>query len=157
MLGIGTWEFLLILILALVVLGPSKLPGIAKSLGRGYSEFKRASQELRDSISEDIDISDFKNSIDDAKRSLEADIDATGSYEQENSPEHLAANLRPSDEADSESPQTTDPPRERNSADSFSSDKGHSEAGGEPVDDREKPAPDSPETSGEGEDPGQRG
>jgi len=72
--GIGTWEFMLILILALIVLGPSKLPGIAKSLGRGYAEFKRASQELRDSLTSDVGLSDFRESINDARRSLEADI-----------------------------------------------------------------------------------
>ncbi len=75
MFGIGTWELMLVLILALIVLGPTKLPGIAKSLGKGYAEFKRAAQELRDSIDGEVNISDFKESINDAKRSLETDIE----------------------------------------------------------------------------------
>jgi Tat protein translocase TatB subunit len=71
MFGIGTWEFMLVLIVGLMVLGPSKLPSIAKSLGRGYNEFKRASQELRDSLTESIEIDEIKESIDEAKHSFE--------------------------------------------------------------------------------------
>ena len=74
MFGIGTWEFMLILILALVVLGPSRLPDLAKSLGRGYNEFRRASQELRDSLSGDADLGDLKDIIEDTRHELEEDF-----------------------------------------------------------------------------------
>lgn len=42
MFGIGPWELLLILIIALVVFGPSKLPEVGQALGRGLREFRRA-------------------------------------------------------------------------------------------------------------------
>ena len=48
MLGIGMPELLLILGLALIVLGPKKLPELAKALGKGLSEFRRATDELKD-------------------------------------------------------------------------------------------------------------
>jgi len=48
--GIGMPELLIILVVALLVLGPSKLPEVARSLGRGIGEFRRASTDLRNSL-----------------------------------------------------------------------------------------------------------
>jgi len=47
MFGIGMPELLLILALALIVLGPKKLPELAKALGKGLAEFRRATEELK--------------------------------------------------------------------------------------------------------------
>ena len=48
MFGIGMPELLLILGLALIVLGPKKLPELARALGKGMAEFRRATDELKD-------------------------------------------------------------------------------------------------------------
>ena len=48
MFGIGMPELLLILGVALIVLGPKKLPELAKTLGKGLAEFRRATEELKD-------------------------------------------------------------------------------------------------------------
>jgi Tat protein translocase TatB subunit len=48
MFGIGMPELLLILVLALIVLGPKKLPELARTLGKGMAEFRRATDELKD-------------------------------------------------------------------------------------------------------------
>jgi TatA/E family protein of Tat protein translocase len=48
MFGIGMPELLLILALALIVLGPKKLPEVARALGKGMAEFRRATDELKD-------------------------------------------------------------------------------------------------------------
>ena len=50
MFGIGMPELLLILALALIVLGPRKLPEIARALGKGMAEFRRATDELKDEL-----------------------------------------------------------------------------------------------------------
>jgi TatA/E family protein of Tat protein translocase len=47
MFGIGMTELLVIFAVALLVLGPKKLPELARSLGRGIAEFRRASSEMR--------------------------------------------------------------------------------------------------------------
>ena len=48
MFGIGGPELLLILGLALIVLGPKKLPELARALGKGLAEFRRATDDLKD-------------------------------------------------------------------------------------------------------------
>ncbi len=53
MFGIGMPEMLLILALALIVIGPKKLPDIARALGRGLAEFRRATDELKTSFQEE--------------------------------------------------------------------------------------------------------
>lgn len=50
MFGLGIGEILLILALALIFVGPSKLPEIAKGLGKGYGEFRRYMNEFKDVV-----------------------------------------------------------------------------------------------------------
>jgi TatA/E family protein of Tat protein translocase len=54
--SIGTSELLAILIVALIVFGPRKLPELARSLGKGLGEFKRASDDLKQTWAEAADI-----------------------------------------------------------------------------------------------------
>jgi len=53
--GVGMPELLVILVVALLVLGPKKLPEIARSLGRGMAEFRRASNEFTRTLSASLD------------------------------------------------------------------------------------------------------
>lgn len=48
MFGLGTTELIVILALALIVFGPSKLPEIGKAIGKGIHEFKSAATEITD-------------------------------------------------------------------------------------------------------------
>ena len=50
MFGIGVTELGVILVVALLVFGPKRLPELARTLGRGMAEFRRASNELRQSL-----------------------------------------------------------------------------------------------------------
>ena len=53
MFGIGPMELVVILVMALLVLGPKRMPELARTLGRGLGEFRRASSELRQSLALD--------------------------------------------------------------------------------------------------------
>ena len=52
---IGMPELVLIFLVALLVFGPRKLPELGKSLGRGLAEFKRASEDLKRTIEDEIE------------------------------------------------------------------------------------------------------
>ena len=60
MFGIGLPEMVLILIAALVFIGPDKLPDLAKALGRAFSEFKRATDEIKREVRIDLEPSEAK-------------------------------------------------------------------------------------------------
>jgi sec-independent protein translocase protein TatA len=47
MFGIGTGELMLLLLIALIVLGPERMPKLARDLGRALAEFRKTSDELR--------------------------------------------------------------------------------------------------------------
>ncbi len=63
MFGIGMPELMLILALALIVLGPKKLPDIAKALGRGLAEFKRATEDLKSQIEVESRVSETRERL----------------------------------------------------------------------------------------------
>jgi TatA/E family protein of Tat protein translocase len=50
MFGIGMPELILIFVVALIVIGPKKLPDIAKALGRALGEFRRATDDIRENF-----------------------------------------------------------------------------------------------------------
>jgi TatA/E family protein of Tat protein translocase len=59
---IGVPELIIIFVVALLVFGPRKLPELGKSLGRGLSEFRRASNELRNTLEEEVRVIDHETS-----------------------------------------------------------------------------------------------
>ncbi|MBI2877885.1 MAG: twin-arginine translocase subunit TatB [Candidatus Tectomicrobia bacterium] len=54
MFGLGLQELLVILVIALLVVGPKRLPEIARTLGRSFAEFRRTSDEIRASLDVDF-------------------------------------------------------------------------------------------------------
>lgn len=58
MFNMGVPELVLILVIGLLIFGPAKLPELGKSIGKGINEFKRASREMKEELSESISTSD---------------------------------------------------------------------------------------------------
>lgn len=54
MLNIGPPELLLVLVIALIVVGPNKLPELARTIGRGLSEFRKVQDEVKDMVKFDL-------------------------------------------------------------------------------------------------------
>ena len=75
MFGIGMPEILIILAVALIVIGPKKLPDLAKSLGRAIGEFKKATHEFKESIDINSDLKDVKDTFEDMNESIKDAVD----------------------------------------------------------------------------------
>src|SRR5436190_20767655 len=59
--SIGMPELIIILVIALIIFGPRKLPELGRSLGRSINEFKKASNELRSTLEDEIRIEDQRD------------------------------------------------------------------------------------------------
>jgi len=81
--NIGFPELLIILAIALLIFGPKKLPEVSKSIGRAVREFRRASDEIRGKIEQEIQASEFKDIKDELKKDLTQDITKEATEEKE--------------------------------------------------------------------------
>ncbi|MEJ2040305.1 MAG: Sec-independent protein translocase protein TatB [Desulfosarcinaceae bacterium] len=72
MFGIGMPELILILAIALIVIGPKKLPDLAKSLGRALGEFKRATNDLKESSNKETGLDEVRDSFKEVDQEIKA-------------------------------------------------------------------------------------
>lgn len=76
MFGIGGTELLVILVVALVVIGPKSLPQIARTLGRAMGEFRRVSTEFQRTLNTEIELEEHEKRKKEAERELYGDAGA---------------------------------------------------------------------------------
>lgn len=99
MFGIGMPEMILILALALIVVGPDKLPDLARSLAKGIMELKKTAENLKESFSEEGNpLDEFRPDLEEAAKSLKQNLLDTPPYKRENIIEPTGVNP-PADDA----------------------------------------------------------
>ncbi|HLE16870.1 MAG TPA: Sec-independent protein translocase protein TatB [Syntrophales bacterium] len=64
MFGIGMPELIVIAVIALLVVGPKRLPDLAKSFGKGLSEFRKATEGATETLKESLHMDEIKQDVD---------------------------------------------------------------------------------------------
>src|SRR6478672_4622829 len=75
--SIGMPELIIIFVIALIIFGPRKLPELGRSLGKSLSEFKRASNELKSTLEEEIRLDEQRATLEASKAASAAAVAAT--------------------------------------------------------------------------------
>jgi len=79
--SIGMPEMLIILVIALIIFGPRKLPELGRSLGKSLAEFKRASNELKNTLEEEIRLDEQRTTQEAAKAKEAEAVKSTTAHE----------------------------------------------------------------------------
>ena len=69
--SLGMPELIVIFVIALIIFGPRKLPELGRSLGKSIAEFKRASNELKSTLEEEIRLEEQRQKQDDAAKAAQ--------------------------------------------------------------------------------------
>ncbi len=101
---IGMPELIIIFVVALIVFGPRKLPDLGKSLGKSLAEFKRASNDLRSTLEEEIRIEDPPPKPVQAAKPPAGPAGTAGPAKKDNSPLSNQGPATPSEAPKSEQP-----------------------------------------------------
>lgn len=78
---LGMQEMLIIMVVALIVFGPRKLPQIGKTLGKSLAEFRRTSTELRNTLEREVEMEEFRSAREEVSglgRDLRGGLDPAG-------------------------------------------------------------------------------
>jgi sec-independent protein translocase protein TatA len=70
--SLGMPELIVIFVIALIIFGPRKLPELGRSLGKSIAEFKRASNELKSTLEEEIRLEEQKQKQEETVKAVQA-------------------------------------------------------------------------------------
>ena len=89
--SLGFPELIVIFVIALIIFGPRKLPEIGKSLGKSLAEFKKASNELRNTLEEEIRVEEQRSTVDASRAATQANTTSTTSPAAHSEPQPVSA------------------------------------------------------------------
>jgi sec-independent protein translocase protein TatA len=75
--SIGMPELIIIFVIALIIFGPRKLPELGRSLGKSLAEFKKASNELKSTLEEEIRLEEQRSTLEASKAATAAQATTT--------------------------------------------------------------------------------
>jgi TatA/E family protein of Tat protein translocase len=75
-------ELIIIFVIALIIFGPRKLPELGRSLGKSIAEFKKASNELKSTLEEEIRLEEQRSTIEATKVTVPPPVTATAAVPQ---------------------------------------------------------------------------
>ena len=86
MFGIGMPELIIIFVIALIIIGPKKLPDLARALGKGMAEFRKATNEIKSNLDMGDDLKGIKEELADSVSGMihEAEVEAEAEMEDKN-------------------------------------------------------------------------
>jgi sec-independent protein translocase protein TatA len=70
--SIGMPELIIIFVIALIIFGPRKLPELGRSLGKSLAEFKKASNELKSTLEEEIRLEEQRSTLEEKKAATQS-------------------------------------------------------------------------------------
>jgi len=89
--SIGMPELIIIFVIALIIFGPRKLPELGRSLGKSLAEFKKASNELKSTLEEEIRLEEQRSTLEEKKAAAAQSVTAPAANPTPHVEEHHSA------------------------------------------------------------------